>query len=531
MRKKMKTALLLMLITVLVLVTAACGANEGTNGDNKEPENSGEVASSTPPEKSESDTPVNIKIMAKHSSPQLSDSDKKFVEAIENLNNVKLELEIPPATGYDERLQLMLASGEYPDLIFFSNTMDPSFRNAVKDNIIIPVNEYVKSAKNLNDYTYPASWDELKINLDDQIYGIPRTSVVRNDGYFVRKDWLDQIGFELPANSEVTIEQFEEILRKFTLEDPDNNGKNDTYGYGGGHNASKVLEVVTPGSFGLTGWQETANGEYPFMNPVYDSESAAFKDALAFTANLYTSGYFDPDAAINDGTQRKERFWRGLTGVTPDFAGNYITYLQEIQKNTPEAELAYLFVQDKEGKVKGGSLATSSTGLWGFWAITKNAKDPQKIVNMLDSWISDEMWTIAVEGYEGHDYNLVDGAKVSAKPAPTNFIRRNTMRRANDLNFFFPIDMNKEAKDLVSPWLEKAIATVVPAKDNAFKPAATKSPNYIDYQTLWDQTTMKIIMGVEPVAKFDELLEGWYTNGGQEYVKEMNDYISKLGTK
>ncbi|MNI31650.1 Lipoprotein LipO precursor [compost metagenome] len=436
---------------------------------------------------------------------------------------------MPPATGYNERLQLMLASGDYPDVVLFPETNDQSFQNAVKDGIIKPVNDYLKNAANLQKHTYKASWDQLRVKQDDKIYGIPRTSVVRNDAFFVRKDWLKNIGFTLPDNGEVTLAQFEEILNKFTNNDPDQNGKKDTYGYGGAYNPQKVLEVIVPGSFGLTGWQASKGGEYEYMNPMYDRNGDKFKKALDFTSRMYKSGFFDPDSATNDGTKQRERFVRGLTGVFPGFAGHYIGVNADLKKNNPAAELSYMFVQNEQGKVEGGALTTSSTGLWGFWAITSTAKNPQKVVDVLDAWISDDMWEKTGEGYEGLDYVLKDGLKAAIQPpAPAAQFRRSTMRRANDVSFFLSVGMSKEQTNMVVPWLDKAIATVVPAKDNAFVPEAAKKPNYLDYTKVWQQTVMKIVMGAEPVSKFDELLAGWYKNGGEDYVKQMNDYIKKM---
>lgn len=512
---------IVMALAGMMLLTSACASNSTDPG-------SSSTAASTKP--SASVGPVALKIMAMHDQPDISVTDAKFIGELEKKNNVKLTFDIPPVTGYKERLQLMLASGEYPDVVFFENTTDQAFQNAVRDGILIPVNDYLKSAANLNKYTYQASWDQLKVNQDGKIYGLPRTSVVRNDGYWVRKDWLKNVGFAIPANGEITIAQFEEILKKFTFNDPDKNGKNDTYGYAGAYNGRKVLDPVLTGPFGLMGWQKATGGEYEFMNPMYDQKGDAFKKALAFSGRLYKEGVFDPDSATNDGTKQRERFWRGLTGVYPGFAGHYTWHLPEMQKQQPNAELTFVHVQNEKGEVKGGNLATSPTGLWGFWAITKNAKNPQKVVELFDSWLSDEMWPVVVDGFEGQDYTLTNGEKKAITPPPKFYIRRNSMRRANDTEFFITTGTPKDIVEQVKPWLKKSVDTVVPGKDLGFQPEAAKKPNYMDYQKAWDTTTMKILIGELPATEFDALLTGWYKNGGTDYVKQMNEYIKKTET-
>ncbi|RXZ82644.1 extracellular solute-binding protein [Paenibacillaceae bacterium] len=517
MRKKRKG----MIVTLIgiMLLSAACSSNSADPVASK-PGNADQPSGK--------EGAVQVSIMAKHDQPEISVTDALFIEELEKKNNVKLSFEIPPVTGYTERLQLMLASGKYPDVVFFDNTTDQAFQNAVREGILIPVNDYLESAEYLNQYTYQSSWDQLKVNQDGNIYGIPRTSVVRNDGYWVRKDWIDNVGFELPANSEITIAQFEELLKKFTFDDPDRNGKNDTYGYAGAYNMNKVLDPILTGQFGLMGWQKASDGEYEYMNPMYDQQGDEFKKALEFSASLYKAGVFDPDSATNDGTKQRERFWRGLTGVYPGFAGHYTWHLTEMQKQVPTAELTFVHVQNEQGEVKGGNLATSPTGLWGFWAITKNAENPQKIVDLFDSWLSDEMWPVVVDGYEGHDYTVEGGEKQAITGPPKFYIRRNSMRRANDTQFFITTGTPKDIVAQVEPWLQKSVDTVVAGKDLGFQPEAAKKPNFMDYQKVWDQTTMKILIGELPVSELDSLLEGWYKNGGTDFIQQMNEYIKLM---
>ncbi|MGG1554226.1 extracellular solute-binding protein [Paenibacillus ferrarius] len=502
-------------LTAISLLAAGCGSSTDT------PKASDAAAG-------KSKEPITLKIMGNYDSPTLTDADQKFVKTLEEKNNVKIQFDIPPMSGYAERLQLMLASGTYPDIVFFPDTKDVSFQNAVRDGLLLPVNSYIDKLPELKKYTYQSEWDSLKVKNDDNIYGIPRTSILRNDGYWVRKDWLQNVGITIPSDGLVSIDQFEDILKKFTFNDPDKNGKNDTYGYAGAVTANKVLEPILTGAFGVLGWQESKGGTYKYMDAKYDTTTTNYKDALAFSAKLYQEGVYDPDSAINDETKRKERFWRGMTGVYPGFAAHYTYHLPEIQKQTPSADLTYIWVKGADGKASFNTGSVTSTGIWGFWGITKTAKDPQKAAELLNSWLTDDMWTIVKDGYEGNDYTVKDGQKVAPATLPTDYIRKNTMRRANDQSYFIKVGTPKDVVDKITPWLKTSIETVVTSKDLGYLPEAAKKPVYQDYQKLWDQTIMKIIMGKESVDKFTELQSGWYKNGGDEFAKQMNDYIVSL---
>lgn len=61
--------------------------------------------------------------------------------------------------------------------------------------------------------------------MNEALYGFPISS---GNGCitYIRKDWLDQLNLSMPKN----YKEYIEVLRAFTNEDPDGNGKNDTYG-------------------------------------------------------------------------------------------------------------------------------------------------------------------------------------------------------------------------------------------------------------------------------------------------------------
>ena len=48
------------------------------------------------------------------------------------------------------------------------------------------------------------------------------------EGLLIRKDWLDNLGLEVPT----TLDELFDVMYAFTYNDPDGNGKNDTWGYG-----------------------------------------------------------------------------------------------------------------------------------------------------------------------------------------------------------------------------------------------------------------------------------------------------------
>lgn len=60
---------------------------------------------------------------------------------------------------------------------------------------------------------------------DSKLWGLPQ--VVQTVGIFVRQSWLDKLGAKAPE----TWDEMTDLAIRFTKEDPDGNGQNDTFGY------------------------------------------------------------------------------------------------------------------------------------------------------------------------------------------------------------------------------------------------------------------------------------------------------------
>lgn len=465
-----------------------------------------------------------IKLFANFSPVEAGVSDQAFLDACEEATGIKIEFEIPPSTSYQERLQLMLASSEYADAILFPSTSDQSYLNAVSSGVALPVNEYLKNAPNLMEYTYDFSWDALKTNGDENIYGIPRTSLTRMDGFMVREGWLEKVGLSIPEDHAVTVEEFDEILKRFTKNDPDGNGKDDTFGITIFADGSKKISPIIPYAFGVTGWQKQ-EGSDSYMDLTYDRNSDAYKKALEYTASIFKNGYTDMNAATYNVNNATEKFHKGEAGVFPGFAGHVKKYEAEIRQTNPDAKVNYLFVKNEEGKLCANA---QGTGMYGHWTIMKGCKNPENVIKVFDWMLSDEGKAAMLEGKEGLNYNIEDGKKVyTDERAEWNLL---FVRRAGDLDYFIN-DYNKldeDTKTFLGEITDIAIDSFIVSKDLGYVPPASKELKYINYKKTMDQSITKISTGDLPVSEYDKLLEGWYSNGGEEYVQEMNTYIKGL---
>ena len=335
-----------------------------------------------------------------------SEITQQFLDRWEQENNVVIELELPPYTTYNEKLQIMLAGGDYPDVINFGSHTDVNLIRAAEDGVVIPITNYVNqtNAPNLLKYTYEETWNATRvIDGSDDYYMIPRSTLTRYDGYAVRTDWLANVGLPVPSDGSFSVAEFKQVLDRFTNHDPDQNGAQDTYGFTSKTGAGGILNVIAPNAFGLLGWQQYDNEEYPYMDLKYSRESDNFKDALAFTANLWKEQLIDPDWALSDtiGDEATQKLARGEVGMTRAFAGQVFDFQSKTQENHPDARFTYIVgIENSDGEVIGGGDA-HATGMWGGWAVTESAQDPARIISAFDWVLSDSAWDDAKWGLRG----------------------------------------------------------------------------------------------------------------------------------
>ncbi|NRF92965.1 extracellular solute-binding protein [Paenibacillus frigoriresistens] len=154
----------------------------------------------------------------------MDENNNPYLTYIEKNIGVQVNVTLPPLNGYDEKLNVIMTSGEPPDLL---NTSNPSwFINFVNQKALTPLNDYIeKYGTNLKAKIPKEAWDNVTV--DGHIYAIPSLNEVKGtEIVYARKDWLDKLGLQPPR----TIEEFTAVMKAFAEGDPDGNGIKDTVG-------------------------------------------------------------------------------------------------------------------------------------------------------------------------------------------------------------------------------------------------------------------------------------------------------------
>lgn len=244
---------------------------------------------------------------------------------MEKATGTKVEF-VHPAQGStgSEAFQILLASGDYPDMIEHTWSEYPGGGDqAIKDGVIIALNDYMKEyapnyynymegeAAKENNYQFKAA----TISNEGNYYGFKNLNVGNYrtyNGLYVRKDLLDKWGLDIPT----TLDEWQNVLK-----------------------TAKENGIKYP----LTGskWLVGAYG-YDFFNTPYkvgnefylDGSKVKFgpfqkeyKDFVAKMADWMKKGYIDIDYVTNDSTIIRGYICNSTSIAAHGFVGGDLGYI------------------------------------------------------------------------------------------------------------------------------------------------------------------------------------------------------------
>ena len=439
---------------------------------------------------------------------------------------------------------LMLGSGEVPDVTL---ELDPLELHMIIDQgfvMELPYEVILKHAptyvKQLNRYG-PEAW--LYSSYQGQNYGIPTFAAedIYCHGGLWRMDWLRKVGINKTPD---TLEEMYQALWKFRHEDPDGDGKKDTYGFCPPMHWSKTyIDVfgaygLLPQDFIMYKGQAVWGGILPeaklalgtlrqwykegLLSPEYDTASQGYDESGKNSFLGGQTGYMNERIA-----------WRDLDIRLPN------SLYSRMKKLNPEAELA------PAPPIKGVH-GKRLMRVWGgpahvLWFGRHIAKDPEKVIRVLNM-----LETLST------DIELFVESRIGKKDVHW------TWSPEQGIYLLPPYDARKaDKKNLMSVFtLQNAygffsVCSVplestrkyIPAGQNSFyeqycnpqwglmnvlgKSDILPSAGYYLKDLRMFQATVyaEIIRGDKPLDYFDEFVRLWRERGGDVLTREANEML------
>ncbi|MBO2944379.1 extracellular solute-binding protein [Paenibacillus sp. F411] len=438
------------------------------------------------------------------SHPVLDELNKKF--------NIDLKMQWVPGPNYKEKLNVLAASNDFPDLYWIDKESFDKWKERGAFLDMAPIlDNYPNLTKHLSKETLEVG------NPKGKLLSLPYTGVAARDSIVVRKDWLDKLNLKVPT----TIEEYMDVARAFVNGDPDGNGKKDTIGITFGYkNGDLAMEEHFRYAFGLPNQFAEKDGKLVPMQEFLPQ----WKAFAGFMNEAYAEGVIDKDFPISGPSDTITKFEAGKVGiayVNPNELENKT--LPALKKLDPNAEIIQLAPPVGPNGEQG-----QRTFANGIEKIVINAKtDAQKqerVLMLLDYMLSDEGTALIGNGIEGVHYKK-EGSSYTKLPAYESdrpfLLVAWLFRRDDPLNQMKLFD-NQDTVNMIKGYFDMNEKYKVPnPADGYFSETQIKKGQ--DLKLKWTETVTKVIMGSSPPEEFDKAYDYWKKNGGEEIVKEFNE--------
>lgn len=332
-----------------------------------------------------------------------------FWEFVETETGVRLQMTIVSMMNEAEQLSLVLASGDYMDLMAINESQVSGGMTALlNQEIATDIAGLVKSCMP-NYYAYiSASEETMKLSYNDegQMAGTRSWAeyYVPNQGLVVRQDLLNELSLDTPN----TIDQLYTVLTAFK----DYGMRAPLWMGSTGQNSVSIVGAL--GSCGYAADRgSTTDHLYVENGKVVSSlTSDTYKDYLTLMHQWYSEGLINTDFATNtDMDASSASVLNGETGVINAMYGQALSLQTSLEGEIQGAQLVALPTPvQNEGDVNPfvNDSPLSNTS----WRVISTAcKDVELAARYIDWWYTEDGYLTANYGTRGLSYELDENGK------------------------------------------------------------------------------------------------------------------------
>ena len=374
--------------------------------------------------------------------------------------------------------------------------------------------------------------DEVKdgLTVDGKLIGLPRSRVIGRNGMVYRTDWAEKVGI---TEEVTTVDQVYDMLYKFTYNDPDGNGKDDTWGmemckYTG------PIDIIQTWFGAGNGWVEQ-DGK---LVPVHQTEE--YMEAVNWMKKIYDEGLIRSDWAAVDTTDWGKGIQKGEVGVFVDVldsgkrAWDYYenNNIASVVNPDETATITYVGPVAKDADSERRTLATS--GIAGVFLITKDGakteEDVKNCLHYLDKMCDNEMLILADYGLEGITYEINEDGEIELLDTGLDA----SQTPSSGLNQALCYVPNAASTD---PVLKKDTQTQLLndiqefSEDYAVFNPATKyllssdanAENGTELTQILEDARTQYICGAIDEAGLQAQWDEWARRGGEQMIQEVNE--------
>ncbi|RTE10284.1 extracellular solute-binding protein [Paenibacillus whitsoniae] len=434
-------------------------------------------------------------------------------------NNIKLQFVPVPRNQEVDKLNVLMASGDAPDLVFTYDTT--TINNYVKSGGLTDLTKVLdENGPNLKKFLGP---DVLKYGIfSGKQFTIPAKRTLQfTQSSYIRKDWLDKLGMPVPK----TTDEFYKTMKAFKEKDPgQTGGKVIPYDFSTLDSNGITSAFVLMNSFEKKVSEED-NYALSTSNFIPELTKPGFKEGVQFMNKLNAEGLINSDFALDkDGKAFQKDVSNGLVGAFTalaahnDLMGNGQVF-DTLKKNVPGAEYVAM---DPFTNEEGKSIKSIYDPIGAYIMIPKSSKHAAEAVKYLD-WMSkpDVLFTLQ-NGIEGQHYTMENGfpKAITTDEAKKTFYNNIDIAIISNGKDFGSTEKNIQAATLAFPnYAELAKQTIINGLKDGFTLPRFDRP--IDSEIKFGKTIKDKAMEtvVKSILAKPEDFSKTYEAGTQEYLK------------
>jgi putative aldouronate transport system substrate-binding protein len=351
--------------------------------------------------------PITIKMMASKNSLHAEWKDMKVLQEYAKKTNINIDWITAPDSGFIEKRNISLASGDVPDGFYRGRLTGFDMVNYGTQGILIPLNSLIDQyAPNLK--ALLAKYPDVKkasTAPDGNIYALPQIiehlSPRLPNKMWINKKWLDKLGLPLPT----TMEEYYNTLKAFKEKDPNGNGKADEIPW----SSSKTFTLINGirGAWGIgTAGDKNANIDVgPDGKLRFYAMDTRYKELMEFMARMYKDGLIDKEVFTQDEPQLFAKGFEGLLGSATQINIGFVM--------GPKYSDDYIGLKSLSGPHGDKTIGSVNPMIQstGTFAITSKNKHPEAMMRWVDFFYTEEGAKFLRMGIEGETYTtLPDGS-------------------------------------------------------------------------------------------------------------------------
>lgn len=444
---KQSNAILLCIVLSSVLFLAACSKNTetpGTGNADNGPNETNQVqedlftAVGTYPIVNK---PMTLKMFA----PQLPTIENMetnaFTKYLEEKTNIKIAWDLVPNNALADRKQLMLASGDYPEVILHGDLSREEQMKYGKQGVFIPLNDLIEQhaptiKKALEDIPYMKSSITAP---DGNIYALPQI----NECYhcdnalklWINKAWLDKLELQMPT----TTEEFYQVMKAFKEKDPNGNGKQDELPLTGSDEMwAGNVSAFLMNAFIVDDYTEKNAGTFLSVKDGkvdFAANKDEWKQGIEYLNKLYEEGLIDPAAFTQNADAIQQLANREPDNIMGAAATALISYGFNMTNEQPRHK-DYVTLPPLKGP-NGVQQTLNFAGISkSQFAITNKATEEQQIaaIRLADYLYTEEAIVLQENGPEDKGWRMAKEGEldIDGKQAKYAHIQRESTQTHND---------------------------------------------------------------------------------------------------